>query len=514
MLWFRTMEDVRRSQPRSSLLPTFLAALSAVLYVSIVFSIAQNRAELFKIERGSIAAAVSNVAYGGRFGTAYSAVTTALVKTIDQPLQSSLDALPAHIDGSGVVIPAIVDGTGAGYVLVATVAIRLFGLHVWGLELLTIGLTVLSAIVFLWRFGSPYAGTVILYFVILAALQFSIYQGVAVVAPGQISLGGIRYFALVAFIPAFHLCLEFFDARSRGSRRDYLLLGAQATIFLIAALVRISAGCLAGAVIVVAVAFAWRYRRDAPRLRLLGRKALAFLFSVALILTGIIAATPSAYVQEGRFNSVFWHRAVISLGANPAWPFEHLNSEIDCHRDIPEGLVRGIVDRNGHCIWLDYAIKHDLSGAVVASQIYGGLYESVMRHTLLRIAGEYPREVLATFLYYKPKMLLNDLLSIGRLKFDQQQNFSILLLIGSVGVFLLYVAAAAPPRSVARRMFGIALAFSVCNLCPLMVAWPVYWTMDDLVLSFVFSAATILMSAISAARAAWARKPAGVTLSR
>jgi hypothetical protein len=514
MLLSRTTEDVRHSQPRSSLLPTFLAALSAVLYVSIVFSIGQNRAELFKIERGSIAAAVSNVAYGGRFGAAYSAVTTALVKTIDQPLQSSLDALPPNIDGSGAVTPAIVDGTGVGYVLVATVAIRLFGPHVWGLELLTVGLTVLSAIVFLWRFGSPYAGTVILYFVILVALQFSVYQGVAVIAPGQISLGGIRYFALVAFIPAFYLCLEFFDSRARGSRWDYLLLGAQATIFLIAALVRISAGCLVGAVIVAAVAFAWRYRRDAPCLRLLGRKGLAFLFGVALILTGIIAATPPAYLQQGRFNSVFWHRAVISLGANPAWPFMNLNSAIDCHRDIPDGLVRGIVDRNGHCIWVDYAIKHNLPDDVVASQIYGGFYGSVMRDTLFRIAGEYPREVLATFLYYKPKMLLNDLLSIGRLKFDQQQNLSILLLLCSVGIFVIYIIATPPPRSIARRMFGIAVAFSVCNLCPMMVAWPVYWTMDDFVLSLVFCAATILILAISTVRAAWAGKPAGVPLSR
>ena len=458
---------------------------------------------------------MSNVAYGGRFGTAYPAVTTALVKTINQPLQSSLDALPEKIDEpAAAAVPLVVDGTGVGYVLVSTVATRLFGLHVWGLELLTVSLAVVSAIVFLWRFGAPYAGTVILYFVILAALQFSVHQGVAVIAPGQISLGGIRYFALVAFIPAFHLCLEFFDAQGRGSRWNYLLLGVQAIILLIAIVVRISAGCLLGAVVLAALAFAWRYRRDPPRLRLLGRKGLAFLLGIALVLTAIIAAIPPAYLQQGRFNSVFWHRAVVSLGANPAWPFEHLNTAIDCHRDIPDGLVRGIVDRNGHCIWVDYAIKHNLPNDVVASQIYGGFYESVMRDTLFRIAGEYPGEVLATFLYYKPKMLLNDLLSIGRLQFDQQKNLSILLFICSVGSFLLYITATPPRRSVARRMFGIALAFSLCNLLPMMVAWPAYWTMDDFVLSLVFCAATILMLAVPAARAAWARKSAGVTLSR
>lgn len=485
-----------------------LSVLAAITYICLVFSIPQNDQASFTPDRYSIAAAVSRVDYGAATGTAYSAVTAALIKTLDEPLQVALSDIPKQNSDLGSVIPAVTDGNGIGYMLVSTVAMRVFGVHVWGLEFVTVALMAFSAAMFLWRFGSRYATVVVLYFTILSILQFTGYQGAdSTAVRAEISLGGIRYFSFVAFIPAFHLCLDFCDWGGGRSRRDYLCLACQTIIFFVAVLVRTSAACLLGAIIIVPLVSAWRSRREGIGLRALRGKAAVSAFSLLLIMAATITSVPRAYFHQGRVGTVVWHRVMTSLGENPAWPFGDLKNEIDCHAVFPEGLVPGDVDHNSQCFWFDYAQKHHIPIATAGTQIYSGSYESAMRSSFFQVMHEYPKDVLETFFYYKPKNLLTNLLDGGRIVFDSYPIISILLFMLAIGIFLIHAATASPTKSVGLRIVSIAVAFVILNIAPLILVWATYWTMNDFVLSCFFCAATILVLAVSAARAALAKNP-------
>ena len=170
---------------------------------------------------------------------------------------------------------------------------------------------------------------------------------------------------MVGVLLAFHFATEFLNvaARRNGIRWErFSLLGLQAIIFLLAILTRTSnVGLLA------ALGLIWLYnlvrgRRDAYGIRLQLAKGVAVALAASSFLALILALLPAGYLSDGRVTGVAWHRAFISLGLNPTWPFGNLPEIYDCdYPDTPgQRLKPGLLDANGGCIWIHYAHVHNI----------------------------------------------------------------------------------------------------------------------------------------------------------
>jgi hypothetical protein len=368
-------------------------------------------------------------------------------------------------------------------------AMRFFGLHAISLPLFTAALMGLSAVALLCRFHGDLAGLVVLYFCSLTVLLFTILVWDSNFAP-VIPVGGITYFSLVAILPAFHLLFELVDPPAREADRttpDNFLLGAQAAILLFAVFVRTSAGSLIGAIVLVWLLIAWRSRGNAGRPWMVMRKGAV----MALVGIGFVAAVvllAPDYAKSGRFSSVLWHRVVISLSANPAWPFGDVAQLYDCHRYFPPGMQGASWDSIGGCIWFDYAIRRHMSYGVLAAGIYGGQYEAVMRGAFIEIARRYPGEVLTTFFYYKPRLILSSLGLMLQTKMNVFPPLAIALLVAALGNMLVYLIAAAGVLASNRRHIMVAgtLLFTASTIPPYLVAWATPRTIVDLLFFSVF----------------------------
>src|SRR5262249_12126648 len=89
---------------------------------------------------------------------------------------------------------------------------RILGLHTSSLVLSTLLLMAISALAFLWRFYDQRAVIVILYFTSLTVMLFTPLTWNRDYML-NVGIAGIRYFSLVAILPAFHLLVEFADTR-------------------------------------------------------------------------------------------------------------------------------------------------------------------------------------------------------------------------------------------------------------------------------------------------------------
>jgi hypothetical protein len=488
-----------------------LAAVSVTIYAATIFVLPQNRVALFDVERSSLAAAVSSIVYHAPFGALYSGVLKEFLEHPEAPLQPIFDQLRENGTPLGELLTTVGDGNGVGYVPVAAAALRLFGLHAWGLPLFMIGLMGVSAAVFLWRFRAQFAGVVTLSFTALTVMLFTPLVWDPQWA-GEIAVGGIRYFSLVAILPAFHIVFELMDtseARDGAARRNYLLLACQAAVFASAVLVRASAGALVGAIAVVGLALAWQSRRTAKQLRPLSQKGATVVLVGAGVVAALIVSVTRDYWEQGRFATLFWHRAVISLGVNPEWPdgFGAVREAFDCKRYIPEGLQLGMPDRNGHCIWCDYAIKHHLSDEEIVQGVYGGRYELAMREAFFTIAWHYPRQVLVTFFYYKPAYIIWSVVQSLKSNMNEYPPIAVGLLGFTLLNLLACFSTSTMPVRNSARIAGTALMFAALSTLPSMVAWALPHTIADLLFYCIFCAGIALAVVSAAARAALRRAP-------
>ena len=155
----------------------------------------------------------------------------------------------------------------------------------------------------------------------------------------------------------------------------------------------------------VAIVALYKYRNS----KMERRKLLIWLVTPLAILTIGLGILPRlafpAYAKTGRFMPVVWHRAFISLGVHPNWPFTGLRDKYNCP-EISEGIVPSIIDRNAHCAWLVYAGKLGMSAEVAGPKLYDSDYDRGLRAVFFDTLRSYPRQVFETFLYYKPKRIL------------------------------------------------------------------------------------------------------------
>src|ERR1700683_219639 len=413
-----TTDGVAGNQARrNSILVVALAVLAFVIYACAVFSLPQVRNTLACCESSGIAAAISNIKYGAPLGSLYSGVFSYFDDRIQEPLSLALQqarrpetGLPATPPGA--LYATTRDGNGVGYALIATAAFRLFGIHAWALQLTMLLLMALSAAAFLWRFHSAaLAGVVTLYFTALTVMLFTSLVWDPLLQFG-IAVGGVRYFSLVSVLPLFHILLTLVDPRPsqrETATRDAVLLALQTAIFLLTVLVRGSTLPQIAGIALVCMVLAGKRRRKTEQLwALVGKLAVIGLAGVAA-LSAVAAAVPRDYLTEGRFGPTVWERVTQGLGTNPAWPFAGVNEMFDCKEFIPQGLQPGTLDDNGHCIWFDYVLKHNIPIAKASEQVLGSSYETAMREAFFKIAARYPADVLKTFIYYKPKRIVRSI---------------------------------------------------------------------------------------------------------
>jgi len=477
------------------------AAISFVLCAGTLFALPQMRDIPLCCELSSLAAAISNVVYKAPLGTAYSEVLQGFLPDNAGNWASLLQTLSktrwAGVEPGGL-LKTTADGNGVGYVVFATAALHLFGLHLWALPALMLALMGISGIAFLRRFSSDLASVVVLYFCSLTVMLFTplvSHPGIL----GGTAPGGIRYFSLVAILPTFHILFDMTKISSFNiSVRNYLLLPIQVAIFAFAVLVRGSAASLIGAIVLVWLVLAWQNRRNPHRFRLLVDK-LAIMVLVPVILVGTIALlVPRDYLTQGRFGTVVWHRVFTSLGWNPAYPFPGVSEMFDCKRYVPEGIGPGVTDRNGHCIWWDYTIRHNISETDTVNGTYGGRYETAAREAFFKIARRYPGEVLVTFLYYKPPLILDSLRESIKMDLNAYPSFAIGLLVAALANLLLYFCSlAGQPTGNIRWVVGLTLLCAAFSIPQLLVAWANPTTAADLFFFCVFGAGLALGTAVA-----------------
>lgn len=394
---------------------------SFFIYAWAALVVDRQQQNEFGPERSSIAAAASHDYYGAPLGMVYSGVFDVVVGqkvTLDEALAQAAQRSipPGELKGSTT------DGNGIGYILHATISMELFGPRMSSVVLGMLCLMAVSAIAFICRFRDARAAVVVLYFTALTVMLYTALVwnptfrvlfpvGGAMDAfnnPSNISVGGIRYFSLVAILPAFHLWLEVID-RSKFSLRTHawilLPLALQVIILILAILCRNSAGPLVGAIFVGWVVVGWRYRREPGTMaRAFTKAALGAVVAVAFV--GILLLSVSTtYASQGRFTETFWHRVFVSLGLSPSWPFGNLRQVYDCTANIPTGLVPGTEDQNGHCVFIVYAKKHNIPPEIFTTMTYSRTYDVALREAFFHILRLYPSEMFKIFFIYKPMLI-------------------------------------------------------------------------------------------------------------
>jgi hypothetical protein len=403
--------------------------------------------------------------------------------------------------------------------VVATVAFGLFGLHGWALTVLMLALMALSAVTFVWRFpNAVYGGVVVLYFATLTGMLFTslVWDPSYEV---NIPVGGIRYFSLVTVLPIFHILLELLHAhpvQTAPAKRNRVLLGTQTAILVLGILVRGSALPLIGGITLVCLVLAWRARRDGARRQMLaGNAKVMVLVSVAL-LAAIALLVPPNYLTEGRFGTVIWQRVTQSLGVSPAWLFPGVSDMFDCKKYVPAGLETGLSDNNGACIWFDYITKHNIPIETIGDKTFGGLYETAMREAFFKIAAHYPGEVLKTFIFYKPQMIVQAIQRslVVNLNGDQTRAIypggppvvpypplALTLLALSFGVVLVFFTVEIIPVRDLWHVAGVTMLSALFTIPSYLAAWAMVHTSADLLFYCLFGIGLALGAGLTFVRA-------------
>ncbi|HXQ68141.1 MAG TPA: hypothetical protein VN980_16335, partial [Alphaproteobacteria bacterium] len=105
-----------------------LAVASFIIYAAAVMVLREHRYSQYLAEQFEVAAAVSNVVYGAPIGTIYSSLLGPFVYAPGR-IQQTLEETARGRTETGPLLAANPNGNGIGCTLFATLAMRLFGLH-------------------------------------------------------------------------------------------------------------------------------------------------------------------------------------------------------------------------------------------------------------------------------------------------------------------------------------------------------------------------------------------------
>jgi hypothetical protein len=483
------------------------AILTFLIYGSGVLSLHQERHSGWSVEvSSSLPAALSYSVYGtplGMINVNVESVFREVFLTNRISVQEAVARSAAGDLPSGGVTKISNDGNGAGYPIFASLAMRLFGSHLSSVLYSFLLLMGVSTLAFIYRFQDDRLFMVPLLFFALA-LMLLLASNARV--RDQCPIGGIRYFSVAGILPTLHILFELSDRlrpQPTAAIRNLILLALQVLMFAVVVLARGSAGYLLGLVVLAAlVGICANWRSRAELRQMIGKAGFTILVSMGFV--SIIAASVPDYVKTGRFFGTVWHRAVVSLGRHPDWPFGNLREVYDCTNVIPQGLVRGSEDRNAHCIfWSSYprtvtGKPSDKEVEEVNAHTHDGIYESLMRSAFFYVVRDYPRQVFELHFYYKSVLILRTLRKALHLDLTAQDTTILALIALQCGVFIAFVVwgAYCVNRQITPRV-GIMLVLFVFSLTPLYVAWS-----DDLstsidTIAFMYASAAILLGGLA-----------------
>ena len=500
-----------------------LAIGSFIVYAVAVMALREHRHSEYKAEAFELAAAVSNVVYGAPIGTIYSGLLQPFVyKPI--PVQQALQETAGGRSETGPLLMANPVGSGISYTVITTLAMRLFGLQLSSLTFALLSLMAISVFAFLLRYRDDRVFVVPLYFFSLTIMLFSPLMTDTFLRD-QIPIGGIHYFTLLAILPALHVFWEIAEpAKSDAKARlgNFILLGVQILVLTVVILARGSAGYLVGALAVAFFAVLEARRRHPTEVRNLLRKGAFIAVLSAVLGASFYLSVPQAYKESGRTTGLLWHRVVLSLGANPAWPFGNLRDVYSAcmpyhppQYATPQGLVPGIRDWNGQCIWEAYALAHGVSPAEMIDEIYSARYETVLKEAFFAIARAYPMEVFETFIYYKPLRILSSMRTLiefgapGKTPGIKLLLLALALAQGSGLAAFVVFGASGEPEDHMRLLIRALLLFAICDNAPYFVARADPRTAAELLFYIVSGLAVALIAVFETARRSPRADPSG-----
>jgi hypothetical protein len=475
----RYLKIGRRNVIRRPWIVNGMVVASFFIYALAALIVCTDQRNDFIPERSSIAAAVSNVFYGAPLGKVYSGILAGLLE-FNVPLDRTLVEAARQDVPRGDLLGSTMDGNGIGYIVVSSLSMRLFGPHTSSLVFSMLVVMGISALVLVWRFRDGRSVVAILYFTSLTVMLFTPLvwnQSYAL----NMAIGGIRYFSLAAILPGLHLLLECADTRASGLDK-FVAMGVQVAVLVLAVLVRNSAAPVIFAVGLGCLIFAWKHRREPGGITPLVPNAI-YMMMVAVTLVGLLMLwVPRGHLQAGRFSETVWHRIFVSLGMSPAWPFGNVRELYDCKRYIPEGLVPGTEDRNGNCIWWDYAIKHNIPIDAAVQMTYGQAYDTALREAFFNVARLYPGDTFRAFLYYKPPSIFRSIKESSDLRLADAPPALLWLLIASLGTFIAFALIAAPISKSSDMMTiaGSTVLLAVFSAIPYLAVWAMPHTSGDL----------------------------------
>ena len=477
-----------------------LAALSFIIFATAALSLHQWRSIPFAVEQnGPFPVVLSHFLLGAPPGLVDSGLRDffwqgSRYATADEALNRAVREAKATHD-----LAPITDGNGIGGIIMVRTAFALFGIHARALTYFFVLVLGVSTAAFIFRYQDKRIFAVPILFGASTALILTPISSPEIAA--QVPFGGIRSYAIVGILPALHWCFDLqIDVKALrvGCTTRWILLGAQICILGLAVLVRGSPAYLLGPVIVVSVC---HLKKNWSRL---GLRAMLWRLALpaAALIVGLSSIAPLAfpeYALTGRAQSIVWHRVLISFGVHPAWPFAGLREMFPC-REIPEGLVSSISDRNGHCVWWAFAHDHALSDAQVIQGLYDGEYETAMRSAVMKIIREHPKQSAETFLYFKPRKIINTLFDMLVVRNIAYPNWIIALTAIQIGILITFIAGWPRRESPIDAMYAACIIsiFIAFGFAPQFVAWSFPYTVIDIVV-YVLCAAIVLFWLIFAA---------------
>jgi hypothetical protein len=488
-LFWRAKEFSHISRIDSLAIRPTLAVVSFFLYAIVAlnqgYQTATAGSQYYNIERSSMAAAVSHIVYGAYIGAVYRGIYVFMIQ-FDGPVEEKLERAADGDVPTEDLMGHTSDGIGVGYVLFTTLAMRLFGLHSISLVAGFLCLVSLAALAFLLRFKDGRALIVLLYFFSLTAMLIT-PMGSNELAVGQVPIGGYRFFSLLAVLPLMHIILDFIeeDINPHLVPERRILLALQAIILALTFAVNAAITYAVFPLACIMVVLITLRQRLKPNLFSLAKKIGVMLLVGGVAYGFFVELSPRAYRVDGFVGDLFWHRLFVSYGANPDWPFGNLNEVYSaCKKGIPRGLVPGLVDQNGHCVWVVYNEEHSLPPSKISAELYSRAYEVVMRKAFFSVLFAYPREAIWTFFYYKPLLLLDTIQEI----FEVQISATVLsvAVAAQIALLLMFGGLALNPGSsrVVLTMAGV-LALAAASTCGLYIAaWSNVYNSGDLVCYF------------------------------
>jgi len=456
-----------------------LAAASFILYAIAALLLDQAHTNKnWNIEANvGFPAAISATVYGAPVGTVVDQVDRIFQQIFspDRPITVQ-DAFFLTAGGqiSGGQPIEHFDGTGPGFPLFATVAMLLLGPHLSSVVSAFLILMGLSSLIYGIRFEDDRLLLVPVQYLALTTMMLA-PMVTEYAWSFQTSIGGQRYFMLAGILPGAHLFFELCDRDAHGWRKPgwpALLLGLQMALLVLVMFVRNSIAYVL-APSLLALAWRWWSRRRKRQGRVdLYWKAVAAGVAATIVVGAVAAAMPS-YIESGRVFGVVWHRAFISLGLHPEFPFGDMAPKTDCRKYIPEGLVGGLADRNGHCVWLADPANKNRELSDIGPETLGPQYERVLRQATIQTIVAYPRQALELYFYYKPLLILTTLRESLRLSITAANARATWFVSLQWLAFLAFVflTATSGRETVTPRIAALPAAFFLLSMAPGIVAW-------------------------------------------